>query len=260
MSKIISLVSQKGGVGKSTSAVNLAYAFAIGNYKVLIIDFDSQGSIKTSLGVQDEIKVGSKELLTSRFNSLDALIQNVAEQENLDLICSNINNPREEKSIFQICNKYNTLSKALKNKIANYDLVILDAPASTNSLVINIIYASDYVILPVQCEKLAVASLSRFLKYFQSLQAQIKEKELKLAGLMMTMFKENNLVHRKICEQIYETLGDSVFRTIIPFDNSVLEASAFKRSIFAYNLNSAVATAYINLMKELEKRYDLSSF
>ena len=141
----------------------------------------------------------------------------------------------------------------------NYDFVILDAPASTNSLVINVLYASDYIILPLQCEKLAVDSLSRFLTYFQSLQTQIKNKELKLAGLLFTMFKENNLIHRRVCEQIYETLGNSVFQTIIPFDNAIVEANALKKPIFSYQMHSAAATAYISLMKEVVKRYELES-
>lgn len=258
MSKIISLVSQKGGVGKSATAVNLAYAFALANYKVLIIDFDSQGSVKTSLGIKDDITKGCKELLTKSKYKWENLIHKVEDQQNLDVICSNINHPQEEKIIFQICNKYDTLNKALKNKFKKYDLTILDAPASTNSLVINILYASDYIILPLQCEKLAVTSLTRFLQYFQSLQNQVKNKELKLAGLLMTLFKENSKIHRKICEQIYETLGDAVFRTIIPYDNSIVEANAFKRSIFSYQMSSASATSYIQLMKEIEERYNLN--
>ena len=111
----------------------------------------------------------------------------------------------------------------------------------------------------MQCEKLAVDSLSRFLTYFQFLQTQIKNKELKLAGLLFTMFKENNLVHRRVCEQIYETLGNSVFQTIIPFDNAIVEANALKKPIFAYQMQSAAATAYISLMKEVIERYELDS-
>ena len=168
MAKIISLASQKGGVGKSVSAVNLAYAFAIGGYKVLLIDFDFQGSVRTSLGIQDSKDVGTKELLTKINLPVERLISKLKEQNNLDVICANIQHPSEEKTIFQICNKYDVLTRSLKNKTQNYDFIILDAPASTNSLVINVLYASDYIILPLQCEKLAVDSLSRFLTYFQS--------------------------------------------------------------------------------------------
>ena len=190
MAKIISLASQKGGVGKSVSAVNLAYAFAIGGYKILLIDFDSQGSVRTSLGIQDSKEVGTKELLTKSNLNVEKLISKLREQNNLDVICSNIRHPSEEKTIFQICNKYDVLARSLKNKVQNYDFVILDAPASTNSLVINVLYASDYI----KCDKLAV----EFLTYFKSLQSQIKNKELKLAGLLFTMFKESNLIHRRV--------------------------------------------------------------
>ena len=145
MAKIISLASQKGGVGKSVSAVNLAYAFAIGGYKILLIDFDSQGSVRTSLGIQDSKAMGTKELLTKSHIPLEKLISKLREQNNLDVICSNIRHPSEEKTIFQICNKYDVLARSLKNKVQNYDFVILDAPASTNSLVINVLYASDYI-------------------------------------------------------------------------------------------------------------------
>ena len=154
------------------------------------------------MGIQDSKDVGTKELLTKTNIPIERLISKLREQNNLDVICANIRHPSEEKAIFQICNKYDVLARSLKNKLQNYDFVILDAPASTNSLVINVLYASDYIVLPLQCEKLAVDSLSRFLTYFQSLQTQIKNKELKLAGLLFTMFKENNLVHRRVCEQI----------------------------------------------------------
>lgn len=257
MPKIISLVSQKGGVGKSSSAINLAHAFAIGGYKTLIIDFDSQGSVKTGLGVVGEGEMGCKELLTKNNAPIENYLYHDKEHSNLDIICSNIYSPTEEKAIFQICNKYNVLSESLKKKTSNYDIIILDAPASTNSLVINIIYASDYILLPMQCEKLAVASLSRFLRYFQNLQGQIRNKDIKLAGIVMTMFKKNNAVHRRVCEQIYEMLGDSVFRTIVPFDDALVESNAFKQSIFAYQMHSASATAYIQLMKEMVERYHL---
>lgn len=256
MAKIISLVSQKGGVGKSSTAISLSYAFAIGGYKVLIIDFDSQGSIKTAFGVNTTNTLGCKELLTKNNIPLKSLIS-PNEHKNLDIICSNILSPTDEKTVFQICNKFHILSDSLKKKKQDYDIIILDAPASTNSLVINIIYATDYILLPLQCEKLAVASLTRFLNYFQVLQGQIKHRKIKLAGLVMTMFKENSAVHRRICEQIYQTLGDSVFRTIIPFDEALVESHAFKKPIFSYKINSASATAYIELMKEIVARYSL---
>ena len=122
MAKIISLASQKGGVGKSVSAVNLAYAFAIGGYKILLIDFDSQGSVRTSLGIQDSKDVGTKELLTKTNIPIERLISKLREQNNLDVICANIRHPSEEKAIFQICNKYDVLARSLKNKLQNYDL------------------------------------------------------------------------------------------------------------------------------------------
>jgi chromosome partitioning protein len=256
MTQVISLVSQKGGVGKSSSAINLAHAFAIGGYKVLIIDFDSQGSIKTGFGVSTTSNLGCKELLTKNNIPIKNFIS-TTEHKNLDIICSNIFSPTDEKTIFQICNKYNVLNDSLKKRAKDYDIIMLDAPASTNSLVINIMYATDYILLPLQCEKFAVASLSRFLNYFQVLQSQIKNKNIKLAGLLMTMFKKNSTVHRRVCEQIYDTLGDSVFRTIIPFDEALIESHAFKKPIFSYKMNSASATAYIELMKEIAARYSL---
>ena len=256
MVKIISLVSQKGGVGKSSTAMSLSHAFAIGGYKVLIIDFDSQGSIKTGFGIKTTNNLGCKELFTKNNTPLQSLIY-PGEHKNLDIICSNILSPTDEKTIFQICNKLTVLNDTLKKKIQNYDIIILDSPASTNSLVINIMYATDYILLPLQCEKLAVSSLARFLSYFKILQKQIKHKEIKLAGLLMTMFKKNSSVHRRICEQIYETLGDSVFRTIVPFDEALVESHAFKKPIFSYKMNSASATAYIELMKEIVERYSL---
>ena len=256
MTTIISFVSQKGGVGKTTSATNLASAFAIGGYSVLLIDLDPQSSVRFSVGVKKELDAGALELVCDPQVPFQRLIRRT-DLENLHFIFSNISTLAAEREAYASTQDPMVLSDRIKDNCQSYDFVIIDAPASTNSLVLNAIYASDLTILPLQCESLAVKSLKRFLVSFNELQAEVPEKKLKIAGILMTMFDKENEVHKKVSKQIYQALGNSVFKTIIPRNDSITEASALGKSVITHKLNSVGATAYIRLMDELVDKFNL---
>jgi chromosome partitioning protein len=256
MSTIISFVSQKGGVGKTTSAVNLATAFAFGGYSVLLVDLDPQSSVKFSMGIKKRISLGTKELFLDLDIPLVDLIQQT-EQDNLSFVFSNIDSIRSEKKVFKLATDETILQKRLRPILDQYDFIILDAPASTNNMAVNAIYCSDLIMLPLQCESLAIKSLKRFLLSFTELQQRLTGKDLRLAGILLTMYDRDIEVHRKVSQQVYKALSDSIFETIIPRNEAIIEASALGKSVITYQLSSIGATAYIRLMNELVDKFSL---
>ncbi|MBU3917075.1 ParA family protein [bacterium] len=256
MTNIISFVSQKGGVGKTTSAINLATAFAFGGYSVLLIDLDPQSSIRFSMGINSKIPIGTKELFLDKSIPIKDLVQDT-DHENLDFIFSNIDTLKSEKSVFDVGNNSRFVMERLQEDTSNYDFIVVDAPASTNNMAVNAIYCSDLIILPLQCESLAIKSLKRFLLAFNELQNRLTDKRLRLAGILLTMYDREMEVHRKVSQQIYKTLSDSVFDTIIPRNEAIIEASALGKSVITYKLKSIGATAYIRLMNELVDKFSL---
>ena len=256
MTSIISFVSQKGGVGKTTSAINLATAFAFGGYSVLLIDLDPQSSIRFSMGLNQRIPVGTREMFLDPSVPISQLVQDT-DHENMDFIFSNVDTIKSEQAVFNAGKESRFLKNRIDESDQDYDFVIVDAPASTNAMAINAIYCSDLIILPLQCESLAIKSLKRFLVAFNELQSQLTDRTLRLAGILLTMYDREMEVHRKISQQIYKALSDSVFETIIPRNEAIIEASALGKSVITYKLNSIGATAYIRLMNELVDKFSL---
>ncbi|OGG96751.1 MAG: hypothetical protein A2508_06860 [Candidatus Lambdaproteobacteria bacterium RIFOXYD12_FULL_49_8] len=256
MSKVISFVSQKGGVGKTTSAVNLATAFAFGGYKVLLLDLDPQSSIRYSFGIKSVIDQGSREIFTSPNMALQKMVRRT-EQENMHFIFANIATLRDEHRVNEVAQDENFLAKRLAEARFTYDFIILDAPAATGPLTLNAVCAADLNILPLQCESLAVKSLKRFLVGFNELQASRPEKKLKIAGILLTMYDRRMEIHRRIAQQVTQALGKSIFNTVIPKCERITEASALGRSVVTYDLASEGASAYVRLTDELIDKFGL---
>jgi chromosome partitioning protein len=248
--------SEKGGVGKTTSAVNLAMAFAIGGYRVLLIDMDPQGSVRFSFGYRGQVKLGTRQLLLEQNAALAGIIQRAEGTSNLDYVFANFDTLPQELKATETLSDPTVLQRRLAREAGGYDFVVLDAPASNSTLALNAITAADLVVLPLQCESLAVKSLKRFLVAFKELQLRYNP-DLRIAGILLTMYDRSLEVHRRICRQMFETLSDSVFTTIIPKSREIQEASALGQSVITYKMNSVGATAYIRLAKEILDRFRL---
>jgi chromosome partitioning protein len=248
--------SEKGGVGKTTSAVNLAMAFAIGGYRVLLIDMDPQGSVRFSFGKKGPVPLGTRQLLTEQGTPLAKLCSRAEGGQRLDYVFANFDNLTQEREVLQRVSSPTVLRERLQREAAGYDFVVLDSQASTSMLALNAITAADLVVLPLQCESLAVKSLKRYLVAFKELQMRYNP-ELRIAGILLTMYDRNMEVHRRIARQMYDTLYDAVFSTIIPKAKEVTEASALGQSVITYRINSVGATAYIRLAKEILDRFNL---
>ena len=221
----------------------------------MLIDLDPQGSIRFSMGVKEIVR-GTQDLFLAPGIPVKDLAY-ATEQDNLTFIFSNIDSISGEKRVYKAASDSKFLYKRMKEEADKYDFIIIDAPASTNGLTINAIYCSDLILLPLQCESLAIKSLKRFLISFKDLQNNLPEKDLRLAGILLTMYDRHVEVHRRVSKQVYQTLSDSVFETIIPRSNSLVEASALGKPVITYKLDSVGATAYIRLMDELVKKFSL---
>lgn len=243
-------------MGKTTSAINLAMAFAIGGYKTLLIDMDPQGSVRFSFGIKGTIDKGTRQLLTDPTISLADMVYRADEGQPLDYIFANLENLKAERETLKHLDTPSVLKDRLDREAQHYDIIILDAPASTGMLALNAITAADLVVLPLQCESLAVKSLKRFLLAFKELQGTYNP-NLRIAGVLITMYDRDLEVHRRITRQLYDTLYDAVFTTIIPKAKEVPEASALGQSVITYRINSVPATAYIRLSKEILDRFNL---
>ena len=248
MCKIIAVANQKGGVGKTTTSINLAASLGVLEKKVLLIDSDPQGSASSGLGIDtNNFKYGTYEVIEQSCDVKDAITKSSA--INVDIIASNIDLVAIEIELVDIEDREYMLKKSLKSIKSNYDYIIIDCAPSLGLLTINALTASDSIIIPIQCEYFALEGLGKLLNTIKSIQ-KIHNSILEIEGLLLTMYDSRLRLSNQVVEEVKNHFNNMVFKTIIQRNVSLGEAPGFGTSIINYDVNSKGASNYLSLAKE----------
>ena len=249
MAKVICIANQKGGVGKTTTAVNLSASIAVAEKKVLLIDIDPQGNSTSGMGFN---KVGSKETIYEallRGTGMKGTIQKTAIPF-LDVIPSNTDLIGAEVELIQERDREKKLDHLIKEVEGDYDYIFIDCPPSLGLLTINSLTAAHSVLIPLQCEYYAMEGLSQLLKTIQLIKQALNPK-LKIEGILLTMFDgRNNLAHQ-VALELRKHFKDKVFETVIPRNIRLSEAPSHGKPVLLYDIHSKGAESYLNLAREI---------
>ena len=252
MSKIISVANQKGGVGKTTTAINLAACLALSGQKVLIIDIDPQGNASSGLGVNlRESQKGIYELLAGNA-SLDQVIY-PTEIDTLKIIPSNVDLAGAEIELVGRDHREKILSMALNGVNAEYEFVVIDCPPSLGLLTLNALAVSQSVLIPMQCEYYALQGLSQLLKTLKRIQKSINP-DLKVEGILLTMYDARTLLNGQVENHVKKYFSEFLMKTIIPRNIRLSEAPSHGKPIVLYANRSKCSDSYVELAQEVIQR------
>ena len=251
--RIIAIVNQKGGVGKTTTSINLAAALAAKGLRVLLIDMDPQGNASTGLGIPRAQREHTVYNVLTEGLSVDDAIQ-PTEVENLFVLPSHVDLSAAEMEIGHADGRTRILRDAVAAATSKFDYVMIDCPPSLNLLTINALSAARSVIVPLQCEFFALEGLSQLLQTVEMAKSSINP-ALAIDGVMLTMFDRRNRLSAQVAEDVRKHLGRAVFKTIIPRNVRIAEAPSFGQPVINYAPNSRGAKAYLDLADELVKKH-----
>ena len=249
MGRIIAIANQKGGVGKTTTAINLSATLAEAGQKVLAVDFDPQGNETSGFGVEkNQLEQTVYELLIGECKVSDCLIKEV--QPNLDLIPSNVNLAGAEIELLEMENKEKILRGFLRRLRKNYDFIIIDCPPSLSLLTVNALVAADTVLVPLQCEYYALEGLNQVMKTIQLVKKGLNPK-LEMEGVVFTMYDARTNLSLQVVENVKDNLDQTIYKTIIPRNIRLAEAPSHGLPINLYDPRSTGAESYMLLADEV---------
>jgi chromosome partitioning protein len=252
MGKIIATANQKGGVGKTTTTVNLAASLGVLEKKVLLIDADPQANATSGLGIDvDSIEIGTYQVLEHTKTAPETIIK--TSSPNVDLIPAHIDLVAIEIELVDKDDREYMMKKAIRELKESYDYILIDCAPSLGLLTLNALTAADSVIIPIQCEYFALEGLGKLLNTIKSVQ-RIHNPDLDIEGMLLTMYDSRLRLSNQVVEEVRKHFDDMVFETIIQRNVRLGEAPSYGESIIKYDASSKGAVNYLNMANELLKK------
>lgn len=257
MGKIIAIANQKGGVGKTTTSVNLAASLVATRRRVLLVDLDPQGNATMGSGVDKKtLSYSSYDLLLGERDM--AAVTVATPHAGYVLVPANADLTAAEVRLMSLPQREQRLRQALESVQANYDYILIDCPPSLNMLTVNALVAARSVIIPMQCEYYALEGLSALLETIEQIRVTLNP-QLKVEGLLRTMYDPRNNLANEVSEQLTQHFGDALYRTVIPRNVRLAEAPSHGLPVLLYDKASRGALAYLALAGEMLRREALAS-
>ena len=255
MGKIISVANQKGGVGKTTTAVNMITWLAKKGKKVLLIDADPQGNASSGLGIEKNVEISVYDLMINDISAVEAIVK--TQVKNLDICPSNINLAGAEVELVSMMSREYRLKEKLDEIKDKYNYIVIDCPPSLGLITLNAFTASDSVLIPVQCEYYALEGLGQLLNTVNLVKKHLN-KSLEIEGALLTMYDMRTNLSNQVVKEVNNYFGENVYKTIIPRNVKLSEAPSYGMPITVYDPRSKGSRSYEKFVKEFLKKNEIA--
>lgn len=248
MGKIIAVANQKGGVGKTTTAITLSSLLAKKGKKVILVDADPQGNATSGVGIEKEVEKSIYELLVEDVELEETLVQSSI--KNLKVCPSNINLAGAEVELVSMMSREQRLKEKLESAKEEYDYIIIDCPPSLGLITLNAFTAANSVLIPIQCEYYALEGLGQLMNTINLVKKHLN-KDIEIEGALLTMYDMRTNLSNQVVKEVKDYFGDKVYKTVIPRNVKLSEAPSYGMSITEYDAHSKGAKSYEKFVKEL---------